>query len=394
MKPVRVMHISPAHPPTDPRIVHKQVPALAEQYDVICLLPNAGGQTLGRVRFIGLPFFAWLGWRLLFVHPLILGHILRLRPAILHIYMPELLPVALLCRWFGVKIIYEVQENLRLKFDRKPRNNHRVFRWAFAFFDRQARRYCYHVFTEDSYLKTYSDLRLPCVVIHNYPDPAFFDAIPRPGTRSPPVNDGPHLLYVGVVSVDRGLAVMIQAIALLKESYPAIRLHLFGRCAFDPAALRALPSYRHVRDNLTFYGHTDLKIAYADPKRYVAGLALLRPVGDYPDSFPTKLFEYMALGLPVITSDFPLYRSIVEPARCGYCVEPTNAAAVADCMMQVIDNPAEANAMGQRGRQAVEHSLNWQTEANQLLRFYQKIVLTQVILGLFQCLVPYFLGSV
>ena len=46
--------------------------------------------------------------------------------------------------------------------------------------------------------------------------------------------------------------------------------------------------------------------------RATAGLALLKPVGDYPDSYTTKLFEYMALGLPVITSDFPLYRDVVE----------------------------------------------------------------------------------
>lgn len=376
MKPIRVLHISPAHPPNDPRIVYKQLPALAEHYDVICLLPNAYQPASGRVRFVGLPFFRWLGWRLLVVHPLILWYIIRLRPAVLHIYMPELLPIALLSRLVGVKIVYEVQENLRLKFSRKPRNNHPVFQWAFDFFDRQARFHCYHIFTEDSYLTTYSDLALPHAVIHNYPDPALFETMPEPDLVDLPTDDGPHLLYVGVVSLDRGLDVMLQAVALLKPNYPGIRLHIVGRCAVSASELQVLPGYLNLSHNLIFYGHTDLKIAYAQADRYVAGLALLKLVGDYPGSYPTKLFEYMALGLPVIASDFSLYRAVVESAGCGYCIDPTSATQVADCVTRLLNNPVEAKAKGRRGKRSVTSNYNWTTEANNLREFYQKIVLT------------------
>ncbi len=374
MKP-RVVHISPAHPPTDPRLVRKQASTLADHYDVFCLVPNARQQG-GPIRFISLPFFRWLGWRLLLVHPLIMGHIIRLRPAVLHIYMPELLPLALCTRLFGVKIIYEVQENLRLKFDRKPRNKHLIFRWAFAGFDQLARRYCYHIFTEVSYLITYTGLRLPHAVIHNYPDLAFFDACQRQTPVGRPVEEGPHLLYVGVVSLDRGLDTMIRVMARLRPCYPAIRLHLFGRCTIGAVDLQRLPNYSEVRDNLIFYGQTAPALAYANPAQYVAGLALLKPVGDYADSYPAKLFEYMALGLPVITADFPLYRAVVEPAGCGYCADPTDDAQVAAYITYLLANPAAAIRLGQRGQEATRQFYNWKTEADQLLGLYQKIVLT------------------
>lgn len=373
MTRIRVVHVSPAHPPTDPRIVQKQVPALAAVYEVICLLPGADFRHFGGGRFIRLPFFRWLGWRLLVVHPLILAYLIWLRPAVLHIYMPELLPIALLCRLFGVNIIYEVQENLRLKFDRKPRNKHVIFRRAFAFFEQLARRTCYHIFTEDSYLTTYPDLRLPHAVIHNYPDPAFF--APLSGHLSADLlrADGPHLLYVGVVSIDRGLDTMLKAVALLKPAYPAIRLHLFGRCAFSAAELIALPAYPDVVNNLVFYGHTDPARAYADANRYVAGLALLKPVGDYPASYPTKLFEYMAAGLPVIASDFALYRAVVTPPQCGFCVDPVDANQVATCIGWLLTHSEEADQMGKQSKLKIASDYNWPNEASQLLSFYEKI---------------------
>ncbi len=375
MKPIRVLLVSPAHPPTDPRIVHKQAPTLSTRYNVTCLLPHAKAGMSGPIRFIRLPLFRWLGWRLLLVHPLILWHIVRLRPQILHICMPELLPIALLCRLFGLNVVYEVQENLRLKFDRKRYNNHPVFQRAFAGFEQLARHYCYHVFTEDSYLATYTGLKLPYALVHNYPDPAFFDSLSQPSLSTAPVTDGPHLLYVGVVSFDRGLDTMIETIALLAAHYPAIRLHLFGRCAFARRELEAVPAYAEVRDHMVFYGQTDPKIAYTGTTRYIAGLALLKPVGDYPGSYPTKLFEYMAASLPVLTADFPLYRAVVESAQCGYCVEPADSSQVAQKLISLIEHPDEAALMGKRGRLVSTYMYNWQTEANQLLGLYNSIAL-------------------
>ena len=375
MKRVKVLLISPCHPPTNLRIMGNQAPALAKHYEVVCLLPGKTANIQSRIRFIGLPFFRWLGWRLLLVHPLILLYIIRLQPSIVHIYMPELLPVALLSRLFGVRVVYEVQENLRLKFDRKQRNNNLVFQWAFVGFEWLARRFCYHIFTEDSYFATYSQLLLPYAIVHNYPNPAFFDTLQPADSSAEPVTDGPHLLYVGVVSFDRGLDTMIRVVAQLLTAYPGIRLHLFGRSTVTQPELESLPDYTLVRDNLLFYGHTAPQKSYANVNRYVAGLALLKPVGDYPGSYPTKLFEYMALGLPVIAADFPLYRPIIESARCGYCVNPFESTTIAQHLTWLLQRPVEAQQMGQRGRRAVACSYNyWQTEADHLLNLYNKIV--------------------
>jgi glycosyltransferase involved in cell wall biosynthesis len=78
----------------------------------------------------------------------------------------------------------------------------------------------------------------------------------------------------------------------------------------------------------------------------------------------------MALGLPVIASNFPLYRDLVEGNGCGLCVDPLDECAIAAAIDQLITNPAEAEAMGQRGREAARTRYNWDTEAAKLLSLY------------------------
>jgi len=91
-----------------------------------------------------------------------------------------------------------------------------------------------------------------------------------------------------------------------------------------------------------------------------------------PDLTIAQMFEYMAAGLPVIASDFPLWRNIVEEAQCGLLVNPEDPQAIADALQWIIDHPEEAAAMGLRGQQAVKEKYNWNNEAAKLVEFYHR----------------------
>jgi len=372
MKRKRVLLVSPAHPANDPRIIYKLAPALAESYEVWCALPGATPSSPDGIRWLRLPRFRSLTLRLLFTHPCLLAYLLWLRPQALHLLMPELLPVGFLARLLGVEVIYEVQENLYQKFPIKRRNNAPLYQSLFRWFDRRARRVFPMIFTEPAYRKEYSQLARPHVIIHNYPD---LDRLK--GYRKPYMSAAtgqPELLYIGLVSLERGLDTIIEAAALLKPRYPTLKIHFFGRRQVDQRRLEALPAYHQVRNNLLFYGQTDQAVALPYAARCLAGLAILHPVGDYPESYPTKLFEYMALGLPVLTSDFPLYKSVVEPHASGYCLQSDDAQALAGQIEHLINHPAEARQLGLNGRRAVEQAYNWTTEKSRLLTFYHKLL--------------------
>lgn len=105
-----------------------------------------------------------------------------------------------------------------------------------------------------------------------------------------------------------------------------------------------------------------------------AGLVVLHPEPRFMTSYPVKMFEYMAAGLPVIASDFPLWRTIIDDAKCGILVDPLDPAAIARAVEWVMLNPEEAEEMGERGRLAVESQYNWDVEARKLIALYHRLL--------------------
>jgi glycosyltransferase involved in cell wall biosynthesis len=105
----------------------------------------------------------------------------------------------------------------------------------------------------------------------------------------------------------------------------------------------------------------------------LAGLVVLHPTPSYQRSYPVKLFEYMAAGIPIIASDFPLWREIVEEAGCGLLVDPHDPRAIADAAIWLSEHESEAQAMGAAGAAAVRSRFNWSHEAQKLLRLYARL---------------------
>jgi glycosyltransferase involved in cell wall biosynthesis len=90
------------------------------------------------------------------------------------------------------------------------------------------------------------------------------------------------------------------------------------------------------------------------------------------ESLPTKLFEYMAAGLPVVASRFPAWEAVLEDA--GLFVDPLDEFAIAQALNHLLANPDEARRRGASGRAAVDRTLHWEREAGALLTLYGRIV--------------------
>ena len=88
---------------------------------------------------------------------------------------------------------------------------------------------------------------------------------------------------------------------------------------------------------------------------------------------PTKLFEYMACGIPVIASNFPEMGAIVEENNCGITVDPTNIMQISDAIIELLKDPEKEKKMGENGRRAVEEKYNWENMEKRLFGLYEEL---------------------
>jgi glycosyltransferase involved in cell wall biosynthesis len=89
---------------------------------------------------------------------------------------------------------------------------------------------------------------------------------------------------------------------------------------------------------------------------------------------PNKLFEAMAVGVPVVASDLPGMAPIVRETGCGVLCDPTDPAAIAAAIRSVLEAPeAERRAFRDRALAAAHHPYSWETQVEVLLAEYGRL---------------------
>jgi len=357
------------HRSDDVRIFGKECRTLAALgYDVHLIAASARSEVRDGVHIWGAGTSA-TGGRLVRMTSTV-AKVLRAARAldadVYHLHDPELLPAGLLLASQGKRVVYDAHEDLPADILDKswirPRLRSLVARSAELLEVFAAERFAAVVTATPSIHDRFARYRCHAVVVGNYPQLAEFEA-----AVPPPEGKDRAVCFVGGITEIRGVRVMVRAMADIDA-----KLLLAGR--FLPPRLRdevaASPGWSQVVE-LGQIGRPEVMRTLG---RSMAGLVVYAPLANHWTAQPTKIYEYMAAGLPVIASDFPLWREIIEANACGLCVDPTDPIAVGRAIEWILDHPDETRAMGRNGRLAVERRFSWESERATLERLYQDIL--------------------
>lgn len=288
---------------------------------------------------------------------------------IYHFHDPELLPFGRKLKRLGKKVIFDSHENYGDQIELKPYLPAAVRKSVASMY----RDY------EKRIVKTLDCVILPCAFegknpfqgysrrvafINNFVQLDRFPDVPASCDAKHPR----QLVYVGGLTEARGITCDVLASAKAES-----KLVLAGNISEAYwSQLKEMPAFSTVE----YRGKLNREQVVELLAESQIGLFTLLNRGQYwkLDNFGVKVFEYMAMGLPIIFAASPYNKRMVEQYHFGICVDPENIEEFAGAIRYLLDHPEEAQKMGQNGRRAVEETFNWGVEEKKLLALYEEIL--------------------
>ncbi len=366
----KVCQVSSVHFALDTRIFYRLAQSLKKDYDVTVIGVHPRKEFVDGVEIIPFRRFKNKMLRVAITWLLILKKCLKQKADIYQIHDPELLPTVLLLRLFRKKVVYDVHENIADDiFDKPWIKNKKLLYKFFNFFEKRVASCCPIFIAEDSYLPRYESMTSNVHVVHNYPDVDFFNAYLNE-ERTGEI----RVFYCGILLFSRSIMEIIEAIYLLQKKDIFVHFDVVGELYTDmDEAIDNLKYIKNVKPYIHFHGRLPLSEGYEISRKASIGMSLIHPMKNSMESYPTKMFEYMCIGLPQIASHFPLYKSVVEDHECGLCCDPMDAEVIAKNIENYLTNDALYRA---HAKNAIEnaHKYSWSTEMEKVNRVYEALL--------------------
>lgn len=337
-------------------------------YAVTLIAPHDRDETLDGIAVRAVPVAAGRRERMLRTARQVYRRAREVDADIYHFHDPELILTGVLLKLHGKRVVYDVHEDL-------PRQI--LSKWWIAPSVRTATSLAAEgiewvgarIFDRIVCVTSTIARRFPARktrLVQNFPVREEFAPVDAPAYQERPA----EIIYIGAISRERGIGEMIEAFALLREAVPAT-FTVAG--IFQPSSLQAevaqLPAWGPVR----YFAQQPREQVVQLLAHARAGLVIFYPEPNHIDAQPNKLFEYMAAGIPVVASDFPLWREIIAGTQCGLLVDPLQPRQIADALRWLLEHPAEAEAMGKRGQDAARTRFTWSSEECALLEMYREL---------------------
>ena len=369
---VKVCHVTSVHQRYDTRIFHKECTSLAKAgYDVTLLVAdNKAPEVRNGVKIISADFKPQSRLdRILHSGRVMFKYAVQVDAEIYHLHDPELLPVAKKLKQNGKKVIFDSHEDVPAQILNKhwiPKLLRKPCSEVYSIYsDMVLRKLDFVIGVTPHLVEKLRRVNQNVEMITNFP---ILEPYPCQRTIA---NDYANVIaFAGGVTEQWGHEIILNAIENLD-----VRYKLVGPSSEEYIKrLTQNPTWCKV-DYMGVIPHEDV---YKIFQHSAMGIAILQyspnSNGKQGTLGNTKLFEYMMSGLPVVCTDFTLWKEIIDKWHCGICVNPSDTTAIRDAINYLVHNSKEACTMGGNGQEAIMKEFNWYIEEKKLLNLYYRIL--------------------
>lgn len=373
-----IAYISVVHPLHDHRFVYKQCRGLAENgFSVDYYVQAPQACVINGIKIKPLKSYRYRVMRFLSTFLLAPGIISRKYDAI-HLVDPELLPLGILIKIFTrIIVIFDAHEDYVDFMKRK----HYLNRLTRSFFSSGIKLILNlsgilldgFVFaddgTADEFKKIPSDRKS---FFYNFPVRSMFS-----GKQNPWESREYDIVFLGTMSRTSGTFIMLEAVTLLKIKHSALKCLFIGEPGSE--IKQQVAEYTD-KNNLSSCVNFTGKLPHSDVPDFLqkckVGLIGLVDIPKFHKNIATKMFEYMASGIPVVSSDLPPERKYIVSGRTGFLIEPENPRAMAEAVDRIISNRELWQYMSQECcTHMAEQGYFAEDEIKKLVLFYKYLLL-------------------
>tara|TARA_B110000003_G_scaffold272232_1_gene307725 strand:+ start:362 stop:1471 length:1110 start_codon:yes stop_codon:yes gene_type:complete len=356
---------------SDTRVFEKECSSLVNAgYEVYLVSPNAKDEIKNGVHIVGFPYRPKGFLRRNFCLPkLLFKKALSINADIYHFNDPSCLHYGAKLKREGKKVIFDSFEDHPLLIFEKTKIPKKLLyiisKMYTAYEYYYCRKFnalisCYH-WTQERFQKACKINQL----VFNFP-------ILKPSITKFEYDTKPSLCYAGLFSEMWKIENIVRSLSDLGD----IQFNLAGHG--DEGYIDKLRNLKGW-EKVNYMGSVEReKVPSLIYKKSRIGMVLLDYIplckGNVGNLSNNKFFEYMMAGLPIICTDFSLWKEIVEPNKCGICINPNDIDEIVSAIKYLVNNPDLAKKMGENGRKIVEQKYNWKSEEKKLIDLYETVI--------------------
>ncbi len=335
--PIKICHLTSVHQADDTRIFHKMCSTLAKAgFEVVLVVANARTEIKNGVKIIGVPVdFSSRLSRIRKAPKAVYREAVRVDAEIYHLHDPELLPYGVKLQRAGKKVIFDSHEDVPADILDKdwigPRFLRKIISRLYGSYEKhQVRKLSGLISVLEGITQGFKHRN--GITIHNYPIVDSFSVEPK--KLEPSLDEKFKLVYNGGLTKIRGIHNLIKSMEYLSDDYSLILMGPWESDRYHEEC-KSLQGWEKV----TYMGNVEMADCFSILKSCQLGLVMFLPLPNHIQSLPNKSFEYVAAGIPMVMSDFSMWRGFFE--NYAHFADPDQPKGIVASIAQVRDDYSE-----------------------------------------------------